>query len=235
MRHGQLPGPTELIIRTSGPVPARLSSVRTPQRRPTRKRDAKCPFRKRHCRPNRGRGTRIPSRWSLPPVWPMLVGASSPRIPDARRGEPQTLCREAFSFRSLADLHESDTNLTTNCRPNQPQTRRWPAFALVIGLVEPPAGIEPATPSLPWNHREPLCGPPFPQVPSDRRGRSYRFSFSEVMRSLSNQVLSIAGEATIRSDPVEVIASNARIASASSGSPGRMLCRGAVGRRVVGR
>jgi hypothetical protein len=29
-----------------------------------------------------------PSRWSLPPVWPMLVGASSPpRIPDARRVE----------------------------------------------------------------------------------------------------------------------------------------------------
>jgi transposase len=50
--------------------------------------------------------------------------------------------------------------------------------------VEPPAGIEPATPSLPWNHREPLCGPPFPQVMPDRKGRSYRFSFSEVMRSL---------------------------------------------------
>src|SRR5918996_3895721 len=51
-------------------------------------------------------------------------------------------------------------------------------------VVEPPAGIEPATPSLPWNHQEPLCGPPFPQVAPDRRGRSYRFSFGEVMRSL---------------------------------------------------
>ena len=130
MRQGQLPGPTELTIRTSGPVPARLSSVRTPQRRPTRTRDARCPFRKRHCRPNRGRGTRISSRWSLPPVWPMLVGASSPRIPDARRGEPQTLCREAFSFRSLADLHESDTNLTptaarTNPKREDGQRLRW--------------------------------------------------------------------------------------------------------------
>ena len=42
---------------------------------------------------------------------------------------------------------------------------------------------EPATPSLPWNHREPLCGPPYPQVALDRRGRSYGFSFDEGMRS----------------------------------------------------
>jgi hypothetical protein len=49
--------------------------------------------------------------------------------------------------------------------------------------VGPPAGIEPATPSLPWNHREPLCGPPFPQLAPDRKGQSYRFSFDEVMRS----------------------------------------------------
>jgi hypothetical protein len=30
---------------------------------------------------------------------------------------------------------------------------------------------------LPWNHQEPLCGPPFPQVTLDRQGRSYRVSF----------------------------------------------------------
>ena len=59
-----------------------------------------------------------------------------------------------------------------------------PAFPLVRACVEPPAGIEPATPSLPWNHQEPLCEPPFPQVTPDRRGQSYRFSFDEVMRSL---------------------------------------------------
>jgi len=63
-----------------------------------------------------------------------------------------------------------------------------PAFALVRLGVEPPAGIEPATPSLPWNHQEPLCGTPFPQVAPDRRGRSYRFSFGEDMRSLSSHV-----------------------------------------------
>jgi len=37
--------------------------------------------------------------------------------------------------------------------------------------VQPPAGIEPATPSLPWNHQEPLCGPPFPQVTLDRQAK----------------------------------------------------------------
>ena len=55
--------------------------------------------------------------------------------------------------------------------------------------MEPPAGIEPATPSLPWNHQEPLCEPPFPQVTPDRQGRRYRFSFATVMRSLSSRVL----------------------------------------------
>jgi hypothetical protein len=69
-------------------------------------------------------------------------------------------------------------------RHMRPRTPLRPAFVLVIGLVEPPAGIEPATPSLPWNHQEPLCGPPFPQLAPDRRGQSYRFSCGEVMRSL---------------------------------------------------
>jgi hypothetical protein len=73
---------------------------------------------------------------------------------------------------------------------NRTRTRGCPAFPLVSLGMEPPAGIEPATPSLPWNHQEPLCGPPFPQVTPDRRGRSYRFSFSEVMRSPSRHVWS---------------------------------------------
>ena len=47
-----------------------------------------------------------------------------------------------------------------------------PAFPLVSLGVEPPAGIEPATPSLPWNHQEPLCGPPSSQVAPDRRCQS---------------------------------------------------------------
>jgi hypothetical protein len=65
-------------------------------------------------------------------------------------------------------------------------------------LVEPPAGIEPATPSLPWNHREPLCESPFPQLAPDRRGRSYRFSFGKGMRSPSNHELPLLAQAISR-------------------------------------
>ena len=64
----------------------------------------------------------------------------------------------------------------------------WPAAF----VVEPPAGIEPATPSLPWNHQEPLCEPLFPQVGPDRRGRSYRFSFDQGMRSPSGHAPIVA-------------------------------------------
>jgi hypothetical protein len=39
-------------------------------------------------------------------------------------------------------------------------------------------------PILTMDHQEPLCGPPFPQVTSDRSGQSYRFSFDQVMRSV---------------------------------------------------
>jgi hypothetical protein len=63
-----------------------------------------------------------------------------------------------------------------------------PGLAWWFG-VEPPAGIEPATPSLPWNHQEPLCEPPYPQLTPDRQGQSYRFSFDGVMRSLSSHAL----------------------------------------------
>jgi hypothetical protein len=86
-----------------------------------------------------------------------------------------------ISCRSTRIGHEPDH--LTAARTN-PEREDNPAFALVIGLVEPPAGIEPATPSLPWNHQEPLCEPPFPQATPDRKGRSYRFSFATVMRSL---------------------------------------------------
>jgi hypothetical protein len=73
-----------------------------------------------------------------------------------------------------------------------------PAFALVRACVEPPAGIEPATPSLPWNHREPLCGPPFPQLTPDRKGQSYRFSLSKGYAFTSGQMLRSRGQAIIR-------------------------------------
>jgi hypothetical protein len=52
-------------------------------------------------------------------------------------------------------------------------------------LSRSPGGIEPPTPSLPRNNREPLCTTPFSQVTRDRRCQSYRFPFRQVMRSLS--------------------------------------------------
>jgi hypothetical protein len=47
-----------------------------------------------------------------------------------------------------------------------------------------PQGWPQAMSHLPWNHQEPLCAPPFPQVTADRQGRSYGFSLGEGMRSL---------------------------------------------------
>jgi hypothetical protein len=56
-----------------------------------------------------------------------------------------------------------------------------------------PGGIEPPTPSSPWNHQEPLCGPRFSQVTLDRQGRSYGFCFDAVMRSLLSGVVAAVG------------------------------------------
>ena len=57
------------------------------------------------------------------------------------------------------------------------------AQAVVLPIFIP-QGWPPAMSHLPWNHREPLCGPPFPQVTLDRKGQSYGFCFREGMRSL---------------------------------------------------
>jgi hypothetical protein len=73
-------------------------------------------------------------------------------------------------------------------RPNRPGSELTSVCAGQPGCGAA-AGIEPATPSLPWNHQEPLCAPPYPQVARDRWGRSYRFSCEEVMRSLSRHGL----------------------------------------------
>jgi hypothetical protein len=72
--------------------------------------------------------------------------------------------------------------------PGMEEARYWtrPDLRFLCGA---PAGIEPATPSLPWNHWEPLCGSPFSQVRLDRWCQSYGFSFSEGMRSLSGRTL----------------------------------------------
>src|SRR4029453_5819465 len=91
--------------------------------------------------------------------------------------------REAFSIRYTPT--PTDQTQTERCgpRPTVRNAELRAAFPLLSCCMEPPAGIEPATPSFPWNHQEPLCGTPFPQVTPNRKGRSYRFSFDEVMRS----------------------------------------------------
>ena len=56
---------------------------------------------------------------------------------------------------------------------NRPGT----ASSLTCGFgVEPPAGIEPATPSLPWIGGQAPCYPAFSQVAGDRGCRSYVLS-----------------------------------------------------------
>jgi hypothetical protein len=67
---------------------------------------------------------------------------------------------------------------------------------------------------LPWNHQEPLCGSPFPQVTPDRRGQSYRFSFGEVMRSLRR---SASCHHAYPAQAAEAPNSDSRIATACSG------------------
>ena len=59
--------------------------------------------------------------------------------------------------------------------------RAWNRPGIVPGLscwfgVEPPAGIEPATPSLPWIGGQAPCYPAFSQVTGDRGRRSYVLS-----------------------------------------------------------
>jgi hypothetical protein len=44
-------------------------------------------------------------------------------------------------------------------------------------------GLEPPASSLSAKCREPLCGPPFPQVALDRKGQSYAFNRLSGMRS----------------------------------------------------
>jgi hypothetical protein len=60
---------------------------------------------------------------------------------------------------------------------------RWPALLLVndrVGL----GGLEPPASSLSAKCREPLCGPPFLQVTSDRRAQRYAFNRPTGMRSI---------------------------------------------------
>src|SRR4029434_5194004 len=100
--------------------------------------------------------------------------------PRVRRREPEPVCREAFSSQAMAVLHDSDTRLTTSLPRQTGPTPKMTSVAAGQDLCGAPAGIEPATPSLPWNHQEPLCEPPFAQVTPDRRGGSDRFSSAQL-------------------------------------------------------
>ena len=106
--------------------------------------------------------------------------AQNRAMPDSP--QPKLLLSRAMS--ALTGRGPFASHSTTDAVGHNGSDGDSPAFPLVRTLLEPPAGIEPATPSLPWNHQEPLCEPPFPQVTANRKGRSYRFSFGEVMRSL---------------------------------------------------
>ena len=83
--------------------------------------------------------------------------------PRVRRREPETLCREAFSSQAMAVLHDPDTRVTTHCPAEPARTPRSLAFPLVSLGVEPSAGIEPTTPSLPWTHRDRCADRRFPR------------------------------------------------------------------------
>jgi hypothetical protein len=99
-------------------------------------------------------------------------------------GSTQTSQHSACSTVSTSDLLANLWQTAPRRAPSMRQAGCWtrPDLGCWCGA---PAGIEPATPSLPWNHQEPLCAPSFPQVTLDRKGRSYRFPFGSVMRSVS--------------------------------------------------
>jgi hypothetical protein len=118
-------------------------------------------------------------------------GCAPGRLGAAARGYSTRPCRhdhpaDALGAQCLlqaAGRREPERYAGKRGRPNDPQAITDQHSCWSVACVEPPAGIEPATPSLPWNHQEPLCAPPFPQVATDRRDQSCRFSFGEVMRS----------------------------------------------------
>jgi hypothetical protein len=61
------------------------------------------------------------------------------------RPEPERLTREVLSARHAPVQHHPERQDHQHHPFDRPPTQNGPAFALVIALVEPPAGIEPAT------------------------------------------------------------------------------------------
>jgi hypothetical protein len=110
--------------------------------------------------------------------------------PQDRRGRAtgedaaQTHCRRSASNRT------QDLISTWGCalHPAEVPTERKPTNVYAgHRLGGAPRRNRTTDPILTMNHREPLCKPPYPQVTSDRRRRSYRFSFGRGMRSLSTR------------------------------------------------
>src|SRR5678815_4071749 len=100
-----------------------------------------------------------------------------------RRKSLKMVTPERVQATTASDLLANHWQTAVQGAPSMEEAGSWTRPELLVWVWSPPAGIEPATPSLPWNHKEPLCGPPFPQVGLDRRSRSYRFSSCEGMRS----------------------------------------------------
>src|SRR5829696_8087052 len=110
--------------------------------------------------------------------------APTPVAVDARAAAREWLLAGLAHGWPTRELHE---RLHTHRTFDDEQVRLNEKAPISGASAEPSSGLEPATPSLPWNHREPLCRCSFSQVTPDRRGQSYRFSFGEGMRSLTVQ------------------------------------------------
>jgi hypothetical protein len=86
------------------------------------------------------------------------VGLKANTLLGRAHPKPERLTREVLSFSMRPAEHHPERQDHQHRPFDRPHTRNGLAFPLVSLGMEPPAGIEPATPSLPWNHREPLCG-----------------------------------------------------------------------------
>jgi hypothetical protein len=133
-------------------------------------------------------GSAEPPRCALPPA---TAAVTTSRV-------RSTGARDALEWPRQATHSGPERTIRTGKLSGKRGRRLLAARQVVAGrglacwfVMEPPAGIEPATPSLPWNHQEPLCEPLFAQVKLDWRGRSNRFSFAEVMRSLRSVVAAV--------------------------------------------
>ena len=84
--------------------------------------------------------------------------------------------------------------------------------------MEPPAGIEPATPSLPWIGGRALCYPAFSQVAAHRGCRSYGLSCYTYMPTVSTVIGDVTSARHRHTAPRE---SPVRLASASVAPRGR--------------